>query len=121
MATGWPKNVLHWEGIDNSIAELAAAIPVHYVITDGIEAMEGNGPLHGPARHLGCLVFADDPIAADATCCRLMSIEPNRVLHLQMTAPLGNLVPDRIDQRGDEISSLRQPFKLIPEFRRLAG
>ena len=26
---GWPKNVLHWEGIDNSIAELAATIPVH--------------------------------------------------------------------------------------------
>jgi uncharacterized protein (DUF362 family) len=69
---GWPKNVLHWQGIDNSIVELAATVPVHFVIADGIEAMEGNGPLHGSMKRLGCIVFADDPVAADATCCRLM-------------------------------------------------
>ncbi|MCZ2154643.1 MAG: DUF362 domain-containing protein, partial [Bryobacterales bacterium] len=69
---GWPKNILHWQGIGNSIVELAAAVPIHFVIADGIDAMEGNGPLHGPTRHLGCVVFADDPVAADATCCRLM-------------------------------------------------
>ena len=118
---GWPKNVLHWEGIDNSIAELAATIPIHYVIADGIEAMEGNGPLHGLARPLGCLVFADDPVAADATCCRLMSIEPFRVRHLQLVAALGNMSIDRIDQRGERIDQLRQPFELLPEFRHLAS
>jgi uncharacterized protein (DUF362 family) len=26
---GWPKNILHWQGIDHSIAELAAAVPIH--------------------------------------------------------------------------------------------
>ena len=86
---GWPKNVLHWQGIDNSIVELAVSVPIHFVIADGIEAMEGNGPLHGPMRRLGCLVFADDPVAADATCCRLMGIDPSRVRHLQMASPLG--------------------------------
>jgi uncharacterized protein (DUF362 family) len=118
---GWPKNILHWEGIDNSIAELAATIPVHYVIADGIEAMEGNGPLHGPSRSLGCLVFADDPVAADATCCRLMMIEPSRVHHLQLAAALGNMSLDRIAQRGERIDQIRQPFDLLPEFRYLAG
>ena len=49
--------------------------PIHFVIADGIEAMEGNGPLHGPMRRLGCLVFADDPVAADATSCRLIQID----------------------------------------------
>jgi uncharacterized protein (DUF362 family) len=117
---GWPKNILHWEGIDNSIAELAATIPVHYVIADGIEAMEGNGPLHGPSRRLGCLVFADDPVAADATCCRLMTIEPSRIRHLQMVSVLGNLGHDRIEQRGERIDDLRQGFELLPGFRQLA-
>ena len=117
---GWPKNVLHWQGIDNSIAELAATIPIHYVIADGIEAMEGNGPLHGATRNLGCLVFADDPVAADATCCRLMSIEPTRVRHLKMTAPLGNLEPTKIDQSGEQVASVRQLFQLMPEFQYLA-
>lgn len=118
---GWPKNILHWEGIDNSIAELAATIPVHYVIADGIEAMEGNGPLHGPARPLGCLVFADDPVAADAACCRLMTIEPSRIRHIQMASALGNLSPDRIEQRGERIDLLRQQFNLLSEFRHLTG
>lgn len=118
---GWPKNVLHWEGIDNSIAELAATIPVHYVVADGIVAMEGNGPLHGPSRHLGCLVFADDPVAADVTCCDLMGIDPSRVRHLTITAPIGNASPGSIIQIGEPTLRARQRFLLMPEFGRIAA
>jgi len=113
---GWPKNVLHWEGIDNSIAELAATIPVHYVVADGIVAMEGNGPLHGPSRHLGCLVFANDPVVADVTCCQLMGIDASNVNHLQITSSIGNFTPDRITHVGEPAASLRQTFVLMPEF-----
>lgn len=83
--------------------------------------MEGNGPLHGPSRHLGCLVFSNDPVAADATCCRLMGIEPSRVGHLQMTAPLGNASPERITQLGEPVSALKQDFALMPAFRHIAA
>lgn len=113
---GWPKNVLHWEGIENSIVELASRIPVHLVIADGIVAMEGNGPLHGRPKTLGCLVFADDPVASDATCCRLMGIEPARVKHLALASPLGNIVEGRIEHLGESVARLRQPFELIPAF-----
>lgn len=113
---GWPKNLLHWEGIDNSIVELAAMVPIHYVIADGIEAMEGNGPLHGPMKRLGCLVFADEPLAADATCCQLMGIAPTRVRHLTMASPLGNNDSIRIEQRGDSAERIWKQFDLLPEF-----
>ncbi len=116
---GWPKNVLHWEGIDNSIIELASSIPIHLVIADGIVAMEGNGPLHGSPKALGCLVFANDPVAADATCCRLMGIDPMRVKHLAMAAPLGNIPLSRIQQVGESFDELAQPFDLIPSFANL--
>ena len=116
---GWPKNVLHWQGIDNSIIELAVSVPIHFVIADGIEAMEGNGPLHGPMRRLGCLVFADDPVAADATCCRLMGIDPTRVRHIQMASPLGNVDTNQIEQRGEPVGSVVQEFELMPQFARL--
>ena len=118
---GWPKNVLHWQGIDNSIVELAVSVPIHFVIADGIEAMEGNGPLHGPMRRLGCLVFADDPVAADATCCRLMGIDPGRVRHLQMASPLGNLDMANIEQRGENVERVMQRFDLLSEFAHLRG
>jgi uncharacterized protein (DUF362 family) len=111
---GWPKNVLHWQGIENSIVELAAAVSIHYVIADGIEAMEGNGPLHGSSRHLGCLVFADDPVAADATCCRMMCIPPERVRHVALASPLGCLDAEDIDECGEDLDSLRKCFERPP-------
>jgi uncharacterized protein (DUF362 family) len=71
MKYGWPKNLLHWHGIHESILDICATVPIHFVIADGITAMEGNGPLQGTARDLGKIVLADDPVAADATCARL--------------------------------------------------
>jgi uncharacterized protein (DUF362 family) len=62
---GWPKNVLHWKGIHRSILDICATVPIHFVIADGVIAMEGNGPLHGTHRHLGKIVLANDPVAAD--------------------------------------------------------
>ncbi|MCW5979564.1 MAG: DUF362 domain-containing protein [Bryobacteraceae bacterium] len=117
---GWPKNVLHWQGISRSIAELAATVPVHFVIADGIEAMEGNGPLHGAARPLRCLVLGDDPVATDATCSRLMGIDPARVRHLRMVSSMfGNLREERIEQRGESVRALAQAFELLPAFSHL--
>jgi hypothetical protein len=75
--------------------------------------------LHGPMRRLGCLVFADDPVAADATCCRLMGIDPGRVRHLQMASPLGNLDMANIEQRGEGIERVMQRFDLLSEFAHL--
>ncbi|NWF83371.1 MAG: DUF362 domain-containing protein [Bryobacteraceae bacterium] len=105
---------LHWQSIDNSIVELAATVPVHYVIADGVEAMESNGPLHGPARHLGCLVFANDPDAADSACCSLMDIDPRCTRHLAKASSLGNLDPSRWELLGDPIASMRQTFRPPP-------
>ena len=76
---GWPKNVLHWKGIDRSILDINSTLPAHFVIADGIVAMEGNGPLHGTARDLGRIVMPDDPVAADFTCARLMGFDPRLV------------------------------------------
>jgi len=72
-------------------------------------------------RRLGCLVFADDPVAADATCCRLMGIDPNRVRHLQMASPLGNLDMANIEQRGESVQRVMQRFDLLSEFAHLRG
>ena len=49
---GCPKNILHWKGIQESILDLCAIVSVHFVIADGIVAMEGNGPLNGTPRPL---------------------------------------------------------------------
>jgi len=117
---GWPKNILHWKGIQESILDLCASVPIHFVIADGIVAMEGNGPLNGTPRTLGKLVLADDPVAADATCARLMGFHPERVSHIREGSRfLGNTSPTLIDQVGETVASPTIPFGVVPEFRYL--
>jgi uncharacterized protein (DUF362 family) len=83
---GWPKNLLHWHGIQHSIVDLVATVPIHFVVADAIACMEGNGPPAGNARRLDRIVLSDDPVAADATCARLMGLIPERVPHIAETA-----------------------------------
>jgi uncharacterized protein (DUF362 family) len=114
---GWPKNLLHWKGIHRSILDICATVPVHLVIADGVIAMEGNGPLHGTHRHLGKIVLADDPVAADFTCARLMGLDPYRVWHLARAAQfLGNGSNDRIDLVAEGLPLRTNPFVVLPEF-----
>ncbi len=47
---GWPRNFPRWQGIDNSIVELASTVLIHYVIADGIV---GNSPLYGGSGLMG--------------------------------------------------------------------
>ena len=117
---GWPKNLLHWHGIQQSIVDLVATVPIHFVIADAIVCMEGNGPLAGTARRLDRIILSDDPVAADATSARLMGLVPERVPHIAETAKfLGNLSADRIDQLAERVVSPLAPIQTVPEFEHL--
>jgi uncharacterized protein (DUF362 family) len=117
---GWPKNLLHWRGIQQCIVDLAATVPIHFVIADAIVCMEGNGPLAGSSRRLDRIVLSDDPVAADATCARLMGLLPERVPHIAETATfLGNFSFDRIDQLAVQVVFPSAPFQTVQEFEYL--
>ena len=115
---GWPKNILHWAGIQQSILDICATVPVDFVIADGIIAMEGNGPLNGTPRHLAKIVLSNDPVAADATCSRLMGFEPNRVPHIREASRfLGNSSSAAIDQAGEALIPPQIPFEVVPDWQ----
>jgi uncharacterized protein (DUF362 family) len=117
---GWPKNVLHWAGIDESIADLHFAFPHHMAIVDGIVGMEGNGPIQGKPKPLGVLVVGRDPVAVDSTCCRIMKIDPSRVGYLRLaTGGEGSMTEQNIQQIAESVGSVATPFELIPEFANL--
>ena len=117
---GWPKNILHWSGIQQSILDICATVPIHFVIADAIIVMEGNGPLAGTPRPLHDIVLSDDPVAADATCARLMGFEPERIPHIREAAKfLGNASTGLIDQLANPVKAPDIPFKVVPEFEHL--
>jgi len=120
MKYGWPKNLLHWHGIHESILDICATTRIHFVIADGIGAMEGDGPLVGIERQLNRVVLADDPVAADATCARLMGFVPERVRHIAEAARfLGNLATDRIVMLAESMPVSIRPFSVLPSFQHL--
>src|SRR4029077_7092374 len=117
---GWPKNVLHWAGIDRSILDINAAARPDFAIVDGILGMEGNGPIQGTPKAAGVLLFGDDPVAVDATACRVMGLLPEKVDYLARAGTmLGHVGAARIQQLGEPVDSVRTPFKVVHEFTRL--
>ena len=111
---GWPKNQLHYVGIPQSIVELNRIFRRTFALVDGVVGMEGNGPIQGKPRQAGVIVAGRDLVAVDATCCRLMSIDPDKIEYLQLARDLGHVSESRIEQRGERIDSVRQKFELIP-------
>jgi uncharacterized protein (DUF362 family) len=111
---GWPKNVLHQEGIDKAIYDINRTLKSHFSIIDGIIGMEGDGPIMGPPKEVGVLVFGRNPCSVDATAARIMGMNPHKIPHLAMAGNrLGPIREKDILQRGEKIISVRKVFQLI--------
>ena len=114
---GWPKNVLHWHGINESIVDIATTVRPGFTIIDGIEGMEGNGPLHGETVNSQVVVIGNNLAATDATAARLMGLSPERVVHLNYLHNLGEPITEgRIRQVGERLQDYRQNFKVLDSF-----
>ncbi|MCL1849736.1 MAG: DUF362 domain-containing protein [Clostridiales bacterium] len=72
-------------------------------IMDGIIAMEGNGPMNGDPKKMNVLLLSADPIALDATVCRLVDVNPeySYTVSLGMQAGHGTFLSDEITILGD--------------------
>ena len=114
---GWPKNVLHWAGIEECIADLHTAFPRQFAIVDGIVGMEGNGPIQGVPKHVGVLVAGSDPVSVDATCCRIMQIDPLKIGYLRLASGEveSHITEGNIRQIGEAIEAVATPFELPPD------
>ena len=111
---GWPKNVLHQQGIENSIIDINATLMPQLAIVDGIVGMDGDGPIMGNPRDVGAIVVGTNFPAVDATCTRLMGLDPRKIDYLQQAAGwLGPIAANQIEQRGERIASLAQSFALV--------
>ncbi|MDM8001103.1 MAG: DUF362 domain-containing protein [Dehalococcoidia bacterium] len=58
------------------LVDLNTLVRPRFCVMDGIVAMEGNGPRSGRLRKLDVLLFSTDPVALDATACRIINLDP---------------------------------------------
>jgi uncharacterized protein (DUF362 family) len=76
---GWPKNVLHWAGIDQCVYDITATLKPHLAIVDGISRMEGDGPIMEDPIGSGVIVIGRNLPAVDATSARVIGVNPHKI------------------------------------------
>jgi len=111
---GWPKNVLHWAGIEKCVLDINQTVRPHLAIIDGIVGMEGDGPIMGTPKPTGVIVMGANLPAVDATAARIMGIDPANVTYLRNAhGRLGTIAIDEIAQRGETITSVHTDYQLM--------
>jgi uncharacterized protein (DUF362 family) len=115
---GWPKNILHFSGIDNCILDLNMLLKPAIQVVDAVVAMEGDGPLNGTPKQSNFIMVGTDAPAVDSTCARAMGIDPKNVPYLRVAGEvIGNIDPTHIKLFGvDQMATLTTPFKPSPNF-----
>ena len=101
---GWPKNLLHFRGIENSILDINTTVRPRLAIVDAVVGMEGDGPIMGRPKPVGAVLIGTDLPAVDATAARIMRLRPERIVHLAMAGDfLGNIDAAKIEMRGESV------------------
>lgn len=97
------------------LVDLNLLLKPRLYVMDGIMAMEGNGPRGGKPFPMNVLLFSADPIALDATVCRLIDVDPALVPTIKagQEAGLGTYLEEEIELVGDLLGELRNSAFLI--------
>ncbi len=93
-------------------------------VMDAVTAMQGNGPRGGSAKQMNALLFSADPVALDATACRMIDLDPAFVPTMGPGQDwgLGTFDPAEIELLGDPLDSfvqkdfdvVRSPVRAVP-------
>lgn len=121
---GWPKNVLHMHGIDDCILDINATVNSALSIVDGIVGMEGDGPIMGTPKEVGCIILGTNPTAVDATAVRVMGLNPYGIKYLtSASGELGPIHEHNITQRGESIDALETRFEVldVPHLKKIVA
>jgi len=84
---GFQKTALHKRHprireFSEMLALLYGRVKPVLAVADGVVAMDGDGPSAGRPFPLGIVGISPDGVALDSVVCRLMGMDPARILHL---------------------------------------
>ena len=118
---------MHFTDLAAAMLDLWTVVKADLTIADLVRPMEGYGPHCGTPVDFGCLVAGADPVAVDATACRMVGLDTEKVDYLRYAQErgIGNADPDRIEIRGRVLDEVARPlylpylkgFDAWPEYR----
>lgn len=110
--------IQHHGAIHEMLASLHRVFHPQFSVVDATVCMEGRGPVAGKPRRLDLILAAQDGVALDATCMRLIGLNPLLSRHVVFAAKegLGNFDTDNIVVDGDWAKHATQ-FEIPPKDR----
>ena len=106
------KSKLH-KHLDEILLFLAETVRNDLVIVDGINCMEGNGPVIGNPVCLNLVLAGQNVVAVDTVCSWLMGYDPSKIPHISGTAArgIGPITQDKIQVVGADLSKYARDFE----------
>ena len=107
------QDVMAFSGL---LVDLSLYLRPRLHVMDAIVAMEGNGPRSGDPRPMHALILSADPVAVDATCCRMVALDPTFVptTTIGQERGLGEFRREQIEYVGDPLESLiDEDFRIV--------
>ena len=105
---------MHQTDLAEAMMDLWSIIRADLTIADMIRPAEGFGPHSTIPIDFGCLVAGKDPVALDATACRMVGLDIDKVAYFKPAKErgLGEFDEDRINVVGRSIEEVQKSLWL---------
>jgi uncharacterized protein (DUF362 family) len=106
--------LMHQTNLAAAMMDQWSVVNPDLTIADLIRPMEGFGPHSGTPAEFGCIVASRDPVALDATACRMVGLDIDQVEYFEaaLNRGLGNFEEGDIEIRGNSIEEVYKPLYL---------
>jgi len=105
---------MHQTNLAQAMIDLHSVVKPDLSIADLIRPAEGFGPHATMPVDFGCLAASQDPVALDATVCRMVGLEVDKVPYFAyaLDRGLGNFEEKAVTIRGKAIEEVFKPLWL---------
>jgi len=106
--------LMHQTDLAKAMMDLWSVMKADLTIADVIRPAAGFGPHSTYPTYVGCVVASKDPVAVDATICRMVDLDIDKVPYFGPASErgLGNFAEDMIEIRGKTIEEVFKPIWL---------
>lgn len=111
------------EALMNNMFLLSQEFMPQLAVLDGVESMQGNGPVGGTPVNHGVALAGTDSIAVDRVAIKLMGIDPEYLKYLKWMsmAGLGNYDYDKISVDGPNVEDHIIQYQMANVFNQIIG
>jgi uncharacterized protein (DUF362 family) len=104
------KGKYHMKGINKVIVDINTVLKPALTVIDGFVGMEGRGPSDGTPVQMDLIIAGKDPVATDATACRVMGFDPHEISHIRKAYEKGLGSIDDVQILGERLEDVARTF-----------